>query len=91
LLDELTLDELPDREMCVQSMTGLMPLRNTDISKRLATCRSAKSAEEFTQVSANHVRVMATTTGIGQRAEPIQPVGGAIPSEATAGAAARFR
>ncbi len=79
VLDHRPGDELTDREVNVQTVPGLVPLRDPQVRERLAQAVS-QGPEERRHVDAQLQRVVATRTPVGQRAKPVQPVGRAVPA-----------
>ncbi len=78
LLDQFPLDESTDREMGMQSVPGLVPLRYPHIRERLAAELGAEGTKEFAQMFPNDFGIMASVAAIGERSESVQPIGSAI-------------
>ena len=74
LFDQPNFDEPPDREMHMQPMTTRMPLRRPQIRERLAAKTVAQITPELRHMNPQHHRVMATSTRIRQRPQPIQTI-----------------
>src|SRR5581483_5680118 len=69
--------EASDREMDMQPVAARMPLRCPRIRQRRAAQLATQPAEEPRHIAAQLPRITAAL-GIGQRPEPVQPIGSAV-------------
>src|SRR5690554_6045285 len=67
--------------MGMQTVAGLVPLRNPYIRQRLTAQRGPQRPEEVVQVLPQLRRFMAPGTGKRERAEPVQPIGRTVPAQ----------
>ena len=80
----------PDREVRVEPVPAGVPLRGPQVRERLAD-GGAEAPEEVGQVSAKRDGLMAPGPGVGQGAEAVQPVGGAVPADLAPRPSCRIR
>ena len=92
LLDEGVADEAADREVCVRNRCRRGCGRATHtLGKSFLTMGDPQRAKKPAEIAAYLRGVMAPCAGIGERAEPVKVVGGAVAAQLSASPARRLR
>lgn len=80
----------PGREVSVQPVIGLVPLRHPRIRAHPITRSPAQTTEEHPQVLPQQHRIVIPATPIGEGPQPVQPVRRAVPAQLTPGTTSRL-